>query len=386
MKIIKENIDNFEDIKVTPVVDPVTADAIEQDKKTRKVFDEYTSVNKRTFLGAEKQPVPDEPVEPDAGMKVSLDESLFEAYHSEPRYYTIKFLEMLDNGLLDANEMCEAFAKWFSEEEMQRFMATYELNDSEIDEPHHSETRYYTIKFLEMLDDGLLDATYMCEAFAKWLSEDEMQRFMDVYELIDDEVDESLLKEAKKPKYYDTTFGFNVRKDFDSGKLTLDNIEDWEIKYNGGIKPKPAFNTKEIIDYYIKKKNESLTEGRKAQPMLHVPSGEVFTDEDRSDGLDKEINHDLWSTVYDELAPGHPNVWGNTKFKDYVFSDRYTQDQVFPEDDAISVYVENEDQLEFAKKVADEFDLNYKVKNNGDWYVKNHPDRAVVMKIYIPFD
>lgn len=320
MKIIKENIDNFEDIKVTPVVDPVTADAIEQDKKTRKTFDEYTSVNKRTFLGAEKQPVPDEPVEPDAGMKVSLDESLFESYHSEPRYYTIKFLEMLDNGLLDANEMCEAFSKWLSEDDMQRFMDIYELNDGEIDKEYHSEPRYYTIKFLEMLDDGLIDAYAMCEAFAKWLSEDDMQHFMEVYELIDDEVD------------------------------------------------------------------ESLNEGRKAKPMVHEPSGEVFTDEDRSDGLDKEINHDLWSTVYDELAPGHPNVWGNTKFKDYVFSDRYTQDQVFPEDDAISVYVENEDQLEFAKKVADEFDLNYKVKNNGDWYVKNHPDRAVVMKIYIPFD
>ena len=314
MKIVKENIDNFKDIKVTPVVDAVTADAIEQDKKTRKVFDEYTKVNKREFLGANKQPVPKKPVEP----KVSLDEALFESYHSEPRYYTNKFLEMLDDGLIDANEMCEAFAKWLSDDDMHRFMKLYELNDD--DEDYHSESRYYTIKFLELIDEGLLDAEAMCEAFAKWLSEDDMERFMDVYELNDDEIE------------------------------------------------------------------ESLTEGRKAKPMIHEPSGETFTDEDRSGGLDKEINHDLWSTVYDELAPGHPNVWGNTKFKDYVFSDRYTQDQVFPEDDAISVYVENEDQLEFAKKVADEFDLNYKVKNNGDWYVKNHPDRAVVMKIYIPFD
>lgn len=75
------------------------------------------------------------------------------------------------------------------------------------------------------------------------------------------------LNEAKKPKYYDTAFGQNVIKDFESGKLTLKNIPEWDKAYNGGKIPNPPFNTKQIIDYYLatKKENdmkkEKVTEG-----------------------------------------------------------------------------------------------------------------------------
>lgn len=76
------------------------------------------------------------------------------------------------------------------------------------------------------------------------------------------------LNEAKKPKYYDTTFGYNVIKDFKNGKLTLKNIPEWDKAYNGGKTPNPPFNTKQIIDYYLatEGKNESLNEAEYIAP------------------------------------------------------------------------------------------------------------------------
>lgn len=55
----------------------------------------------------------------------------------------------------------------------------------------------------------------------------------------------------KRPYNYATLFARRVIKDYNSGKLTLDNMREWEIEYNGGEKPNPPFNTKEIIDYYV---------------------------------------------------------------------------------------------------------------------------------------
>lgn len=63
-------------------------------------------------------------------------------------------------------------------------------------------------------------------------------------------VEESATEALRKPKYYDTVFGANVRAAFDDGELTYDNIQEWDTLQNGGIPPKPAFNTKEILDYY----------------------------------------------------------------------------------------------------------------------------------------
>lgn len=56
---------------------------------------------------------------------------------------------------------------------------------------------------------------------------------------------------TRKPKFWDSQFATHVIDDFNSGKLTMDNIEEWDKKMNGGKKPSPPFNTKEIIDYYV---------------------------------------------------------------------------------------------------------------------------------------
>ncbi len=56
---------------------------------------------------------------------------------------------------------------------------------------------------------------------------------------------------TRKPKYWDTRFRVNVIDAYNKGELTTENIEEWETKYNAGIKPKKPLGTKDILDYYI---------------------------------------------------------------------------------------------------------------------------------------
>lgn len=55
----------------------------------------------------------------------------------------------------------------------------------------------------------------------------------------------------RKPRFYDTRFGDAVRKAVDAGELTFKNIKKWNRDYNGGIEPEPAFNTEDIMRYYL---------------------------------------------------------------------------------------------------------------------------------------
>lgn len=54
----------------------------------------------------------------------------------------------------------------------------------------------------------------------------------------------------RKPKYADTMFAKHVREAFEKGELTWFNIVEWDTAYNGGIKPIPAFNTRELLEYF----------------------------------------------------------------------------------------------------------------------------------------
>ena len=38
---------------------------------------------------------------------------------------------------------------------------------------------------------------------------------------------------------------------YKKGDLTLDNIDEWETEYNGGIKPNRPMGGKEILVYHI---------------------------------------------------------------------------------------------------------------------------------------
>ena len=68
-------------------------------------------------------------------------------------------------------------------------------------------------------------------------------------------INESSINEAKKPKSWDSTFAMNAISAYQNDEFDIDDnksIEEWDKEYNGGNAPKPAFNTKEIVDYAIK--------------------------------------------------------------------------------------------------------------------------------------
>lgn len=52
------------------------------------------------------------------------------------------------------------------------------------------------------------------------------------------------------PKWYDKMFTVKVIDAYNSGELTWFNIDEWETKYNGGIKPVPSLGTEKVMDYY----------------------------------------------------------------------------------------------------------------------------------------
>lgn len=109
---------------------------------------------------------------------------------------------------------------------------------------------------------------------------------------VEDNIDESL-SEARKPKYYDSMFGYNVRKDVDSGKLNYNNIAEWEKKYNGGISPNPSLGTKEIMDYYKKSKNlkESKTTFDSNEDWVNYLTKKLDLDSYEAEMLEHDLNN-----------------------------------------------------------------------------------------------
>jgi len=61
------------------------------------------------------------------------------------------------------------------------------------------------------------------------------------------------VNESKAPKSWNTMFAINVLKAWKNGEIQVDapkQIAAWEKDYNGGVAPRPAFETEAIIRYY----------------------------------------------------------------------------------------------------------------------------------------
>lgn len=108
---------------------------------------------------------------------------------------------------------------------------------------------------------------------------------------------------------------------------------------------------------------ESLNEakqGPKAAALVDS-QGNVYTDEDRATDDMDDSTKNLWTVVYNEISPEHRNWMKKSKFKDVPFSKRYALEQVVPTyDDNLEITVDSEDELDFAKEVAEEYGLELK--------------------------
>lgn len=149
-------------------------------------------------------------------------------------------------------------AKWFARN--QKLFTTFEKRG----------TTYYSLskygrRVLELINS---------KTMKKAINESTFKNIPSLSEWI--AVNESEINEAKKPKSWDTMFAMNAIKAYQNGEFNLDDKDSilaWDTEYNGGRAPKPAFDTKEIVDYAIKtgkkpdgsKMEESLSEAKMAE-------------------------------------------------------------------------------------------------------------------------
>lgn len=109
-------------------------------------------------------------------------------------------------------------------------------------------------------------------------------------------IDEAVKK--REPKFWNTNFSANVIKDYEAGKLTFDNIEEWDTAYNDGKKPNPPFNTKEILDYYIANKSNNVNES--------VRPSQTTLDDCLRDYLNNAFGYNGVEDYVDTQYPMHP--------------------------------------------------------------------------------
>ena len=99
---------------------------------------------------------------------------------------------------------------------------------------------------------------------------------------------ENILTEAKRPKSWGSQFAVNVLNAYDKGDLTMDNIEQWDTEYNGGKKPNPPFDTKQILDYYANGndcRTKSKLESKIVQPVGNPQTANSFVN------IDIDLDH-----------------------------------------------------------------------------------------------
>jgi len=62
------------------------------------------------------------------------------------------------------------------------------------------------------------------------------------------------LNEVRKPKSWDSQFAMSAIEAYEAGDIDIsdpNSIKKWDKEYNGGVTPRPAFETAEIIAYAI---------------------------------------------------------------------------------------------------------------------------------------
>lgn len=229
MKVLKEDIPNLErciendKVNLVGSMPIVMADAFYSSEKAQEEIDKEmeehnkaTEVKLNKVIGAEDQPVPDLPIKP----KAVLDESLFEDINKDNMFMNVKdylydvLVDSLDNIAIQLHsDFNEYDADWCSEEPNKysmkglnrleeaadyfaNFLLTnYNKNESLVED--YNNARKYSDMLSDMIDNEIIDVNIVAEYFIDQSSEDDIKRFMILADLIDDEEDisETLFKD-----------------------------------------------------------------------------------------------------------------------------------------------------------------------------------------------
>lgn len=111
MRVIKENIENFEGAgKTTTVIDPVTAEAIDQDEKSGEAMKKASEDLEAEVDGAPKAEKPKKIKE-----SASLRESVIDP---DIRCATDEILDLVNDGILNINKVLLACLLYMSDDEV----------------------------------------------------------------------------------------------------------------------------------------------------------------------------------------------------------------------------------------------------------------------------
>ena len=104
--------------------------------------------------------------------------------------------------------------------------------------------------------------------------------------------------------------------------------------------------------------------------------GVNYSSKDRSNGIDKQMAKDLWTQVYDELAPVDTVSLYKTKFPNLKISQRYSNDVGIDNEGNIVVYGSSRERLNAAKDIADAYDVEVSnVLPVAKYISQNNPNR-----------
>lgn len=382
MKIIKEDIENLEryignsKVDVHAELPLIMADAYEDSKKRQEEIDkeleekDKDSVELNKVIGAEEQPVPDLPKEPN----VTLEESLFEDYDSDGRHYSDMLFDMIEEGSVNVADIAKDLIYWCSEDDIKKYMEVNQLTSEFIDD--------------EELEENLNESSELQNERVKNIKS-YLEKALSVVNSYLDRIDESLTEDTAEDPFY-----VMLKMASDRFDVLLDNMEKMENLSNyveeqefltlkdanqilHQIRGRYLFDDEEVA--------ESLTEDTEEDryyAALDIPKGperkkvaaerrqeflKKYDLEDRAQEWkdakgkgDPEEEEDLFTRINDELFPydmEEVKLW--TKFKDVPASKRYHDGDIGTDYDGnILVWADEDEDFEFAKKVANAYGVD----------------------------
>lgn len=136
--------------------------------------------------------------------------------------------------------------------------------------------------------------------------------------------------------------------------------------------------SEKIVPEALKEDDASSTAStvKKYNKDMIDSKGVNYSSEDRSNGIDKQMAKDLWTQVYDELAPVDTVSLYKTKFPNLKISQRYSNDVGIDNEGNIVVYGSSRERLNAAKDIADAYDVEVSnVLPVAKYISRNNPNR-----------
>ena len=148
---------------------------------------------------------------------------------------------------------------------------------------------------------------------------------------------------------------------------------------------------KKIIPKDLHEATAEKTRAPRNQEFVSAYTNDRYSDEDRSNGLDKRIKKDVWTAVYNELTPIKVDDLNHTKFPSVSFKQRYVGGRadnisITPEG-FICVYGATPDELSFAERVANRYGISTSGIVSAGKYVNNPKKQyQIILKVQSDLD